>query len=177
SALMRKRALQFMIGTDCPACRGKRLRREALTVTFAGRDIADLSALPMARLAGILKPYAEGAAPGLAKLNEEHPEKALVVKRIACDLVARLAVLLDLGLAAGQHGGEILDRGPPAGLAGVEASQTRRHLFREQAAPARTPRAPRGWLRLAGVSRNNLRGLDVDFPLGVFTSVTGISGS
>src|ERR1700760_3160012 len=47
SALMRKRALQFMIGTDCPMCRGKRLRREALSVTFAGRDIADLSALPM----------------------------------------------------------------------------------------------------------------------------------
>ena len=76
SALMRKRALQFMIGADCPMCRGKRLRREALAVTFAGRDIADLSALPMARLAGILKPYAEGAAAGLAKLNKEHPEKA-----------------------------------------------------------------------------------------------------
>jgi len=264
SALMRKRALQFLIGADCPMCRGKRLRREALAVTFAERDIADLSALPMARLAGILKPYAEGAAAGLAKLNVGHPEKALVVKRIACDLVARLAVLLELGLgylaldrstptlspgelqrlrlatqvrsnlfgvvyvldepsaglhpsdteallralgrlkasgnslfvvehdldvighadwivdvgpAAGQHGGEILYSGPPAGLAGVEASQTRRYLFREDAAPARAPRTPRGWLRLAGVRRNNLRGLDVAFPLGVFTSVTGISGS
>src|SRR5947209_14237880 len=37
SALMRKRALRFLIGADCPACGGKRLRREALAVTFAGR--------------------------------------------------------------------------------------------------------------------------------------------
>ena len=85
--------------------------------------------------------------------------------------------IVDVGPAAGQHGGDILYSGPPAGLAGIEASQTRRYLFREHAAPARTPARARGWLRLAGVSRNNLRGLDVAFPLGVFTSVTGISGS
>ena len=41
----------------------------------------------------------------------------------------------------------------------------------------RTPRNPRGWLKLRGVTRNNLDHLDVDIPLGVFTSVTGISGS
>jgi excinuclease ABC subunit A len=41
----------------------------------------------------------------------------------------------------------------------------------------RAPRSPRGRLRLAGVTRNNLHRLDVDFPLGVFTTVTGVSGS
>ena len=41
----------------------------------------------------------------------------------------------------------------------------------------RTPRDPRGWLKLRGVTRNNLDRLDADIPLGVFTSVTGISGS
>jgi excinuclease ABC subunit A len=41
----------------------------------------------------------------------------------------------------------------------------------------RTPRTPRGWLRLGGVTRNNLRRLDAEFPLGVFTAVTGVSGS
>ena len=41
----------------------------------------------------------------------------------------------------------------------------------------RTPRNPSGWLKLRGVTRNNLDHLDVDIPLGVFTSVTGISGS
>src|SRR5205814_7884124 len=39
------------------------------------------------------------------------------------------------------------------------------------------PRLPRGWLRLAGVTRNNLHGLDAAFPLGVLTAITGVSGS
>ena len=43
--------------------------------------------------------------------------------------------------------------------------------------PARPPRPPTGWLKLAGVTRNNLDDLDVEFPLGVFTTVTGVSGS
>ena len=38
-------------------------------------------------------------------------------------------------------------------------------------------RAPKGWLQLRGVSRNNLDGVDIDFPLGVFTTVSGVSGS
>jgi excinuclease ABC subunit A len=85
--------------------------------------------------------------------------------------------LVDVGPAAGERGGEILYSGPPDGLRGVEASHTRRWLFGEDEAPRRTPRAPRGWLRLTGVTRNNLKGLDVELPLGVFTSVTGVSGS
>jgi excinuclease ABC subunit A len=62
-------------------------------------------------------------------------------------------------------------------VAQVEESHTRRYLFGEGALPERAPRAPRGWLRLEGVTRNNLHGLDVDFPLGVLTAVTGVSGS
>ena len=57
------------------------------------------------------------------------------------------------------------------GCAQVEASQTRRLSVRRRAAsPRATPRRPRGWLRLAGVTRNNLDDLDVAFPLGVFTT-------
>ena len=56
------------------------------------------------------------------------------------DVIRHADWIVDVGPAAGQHGGEILYSGPPAGLAGVEASQTRRYLFREHAAPARTPR-------------------------------------
>src|SRR6202011_687854 len=52
----------------------------------------------LARLADLLRPYAEATAPTLTKLKAQHPEKALVVQRIAGDLGARLAVLLDLGL-------------------------------------------------------------------------------
>jgi excinuclease ABC subunit A len=50
-------------------------------------------------------------------------------------------------------------------------------LFGERVTGAHTPRAPAGWLRLAHVTRNNLRGLDAAFPLGCFTTVTGVSGS
>ena len=63
------------------------------------------------------------------------------------------------------------------GSRGVTKSQTRRYLFARGEKVARTPRKPRDWLKLRGVTRNNLDHLDVDIPLGVFTSVTGISGS
>jgi len=59
----------------------------------------------------------------------------------------------------------------------IENSQTRPHLFGHQPLPDRTPRPAKGWLKLTGVTRNNLHGLDVAFPLGVFTTVTGVSGS
>jgi excinuclease ABC subunit A len=71
----------------------------------------------------------------------------------------------------------VLYSGAPAGLRDVALSQTRRYLFDATFEPRRRPRVPVGWLRLSGVTRNNLRDLDVAFPLGVFTSVTGVSGS
>ena len=87
--------------------------------------------------------------------------------------------IVDVGPAAGELGGHVLYSGPPEGLRDVDASETRRHLFGDAGArPAfRAPRSPRGWLRLRGVTRNNLHELDVEFPLGVFTTVTGVSGS
>ncbi|HEV2736111.1 MAG TPA: hypothetical protein VGV85_14785, partial [Longimicrobiaceae bacterium] len=98
SAAMRRRVQQYMVGTDCPVCRGKRLRPESLSVKFAGLDIADLSRLPLARVAALVRPYADGTATGRKRRDAEHPEKALVARRISQDLAARLAVLLDLGL-------------------------------------------------------------------------------
>jgi excinuclease ABC subunit A len=85
--------------------------------------------------------------------------------------------LVDVGPAAGERGGEVLYSGPPAGLAGVEASQTRKHLFAGPERRSREARKARGWLRLEGITRNNLHGIDAAFPLGCFTTVTGISGS
>jgi excinuclease ABC subunit A len=264
SALTRKRVSQFLVSTECPLCHGKRLRRESLSVKFAGLDIAEMSALSLIRLAGILRPTAEGTSETLKKLEADHPEKAIVAQRIAEDLVGRITVMLDLGLgylsmerstptlspgelqrlrlatqvrsnlfgvvyvldepsaglhpadtesllaaldrlkasgnslfvvehdldvirradwivdigpAAGEQGGFVLYSGPPEGLDGVHQSQTRRHLFGHYSLPPRTPRSPKGWLRLTGVTRNNLNNLDVAFPLGVFTTVTGVSGS
>ena len=264
SALMKKRVARYMVSTECPTCGGKRLRREALAVKFAGLDITEMHRLPMARLGELLDSTADGSAPFLQKLEAEHPEQAEVARRIAQDLCGRLDTLRDLGLgylslerstptlspgelqrlrlatqvrsnlfgvvyvldepsaglhpadtesllvaldrlkasgnslfiveheldvirnadwivdvgpAAGEHGGQILYSGPPAGLRSVAESRTREYLFAAHRAERREVRTPASWLRLAGITRNNLHQLDAEFPLGVFTSVTGISGS
>jgi excinuclease ABC subunit A len=262
---MKKRVAEYMVGTECPLCHGKRLTREALSVTFAGLDIAEMSRLPISRFAALLRPYADSEANGLKRMEEAHPEKVVVMQRIAEDLCGRIQVVLDLGLgylslerstptlspgelqrlrlatqvrsnlfgvvyvldepsaglhpadteallaalaglkasgnslfvveheldvirhadwivdvgpAAGVHGGEILYSGPPAGLAEVRESRTREFLFASgRGSVRRAPRTPSGWLELSGVTRNNLHDLDVRFPLRVLTSVTGVSGS
>ena len=87
-----------MISADCPVCHGKRLRPEALSVTFAGYDIAEFFRLPLKELAKIIKPYADGHGTGWKKLAAEHPEKAIVVERITQDLAGRIGILLELGL-------------------------------------------------------------------------------
>ncbi|MBN2978826.1 excinuclease ABC subunit A [Pseudomonas fluorescens] len=259
SALMKKRVAQFMQGSACPLCEGKRLTRAALSVKFAGVDIGQLSQLSLAQLAELLRPVAAGQ--DRMKLSVE---KRLAAQRIAQDLLERVSTLTELGLgylslergtptlssgelqrlrlatqlgsqlfgviyvldepsaglhpadgealftalerlkaagnslfvvehdletmrradwlidvgpAAGEHGGQVLYSGPPAGLADVQASQTREYLFAEPRPSHQVRREPQGWLQLEGVTRNNLNDLSVDFPLGCFTAVTGISGS
>src|SRR3954471_10962105 len=98
SAAMKKRVAQYMVSTDCPTCHGKRLKPEALSIRFAGFDITEISRLPLKRLMAIFQPYADCTAPGCKKMQEEHPDKAEVTRRIAEDLCTRLRVLLDLGL-------------------------------------------------------------------------------
>ena len=93
------------------------------------------------------------------------------------DVIRRADWIVEVGPAAGEKGGYVLYSGPPEGLAKVESSQTRRYLFGHHLLPHRTPRLPIGWLHLTGVTRNNLSNLNAAFPLGVFTSVTGVSGS
>jgi len=298
SALMKKRVSQFMLGSPCPLCEGKRLKREALSVTFAGYDIGELAQMPLLRLAEVLRPVADeqylqegeeggevlshsqtreareqrvahGAsghanAPDVRHTPNLSVEKRLAAQRIAQDLLERVSTLTDLGLgylalerstptlscgelqrlrlatqlgsqlfgviyvldepsaglhpadgealfdalqrlkhagntlfvvehdletmrradwlidvgpAAGEHGGRVLYSGVPAGLADVSQSQTRAYLFAEHDRPHRAARAPGDWLRLQGITRNNLSNLDVEFPLGCFTAVTGVSGS
>ncbi len=95
------------------------------------------------------------------------------------DIVRRADWVVDMGPGAGQHGGRVLYSGPVAGLQEVTESVTRRFLV-DGGRGAKNPRSvrrPSGWLRLRGVRRNNLKGLDVDVPIEVFTAVTGVSGS
>ncbi len=297
SALMRRRAARYLVSEDCPACHGKRLKPEALSVTFAGLDIGEMSRMPLSDLAEALRPAVEdgltadgpasdildreagrrdraaraaaggsahAAAPDMRATPNLSIEKRLAAQRLAADLVDRIGTLKDLGLgylsldrvtttlssgelqrlrlatqlrsqlfgvvyvldeptaglhpadgdamhealaglrasgnslfvvehdigtmrradwlvdvgpAAGEHGGTILYSGPPEGLAEIADSRTRLHLFGLAEPPARPRREPTGWLRLEDVTRNSLRGVSAAFPLGCLTAVTGISGS
>jgi excinuclease ABC subunit A len=102
---------------------------------------------------------------------------SLFVVEHELDVIRHADWIVDVGPGAGEHGGHVLYSGPPEGLKRIKPSLTRRHLFRESVPSIPTPRTPTGWLRLRGVTRNNLVKLDADFPLGVLTSVTGVSGS
>ncbi len=82
-----------------------------------------------------------------------------------------------MGPGAGAGGGRVLYSGPLEGLREVAESHTSRYLFADVQPVARQARTPRGWLELKNVTRNNLRKLDVSFPIGVFTVVTGVSGA
>ncbi len=289
SALMKRRVSRYLIGGACPVCDGKRLKREALSVTFDGLDIGTLSQFPLAQLAEHL---GDAAIDGLSE------EKRLAAHRLVDDVLMRLRPLLSLGLghlsleratpsvspgelqrlrlatqicsnlfgvvyvldepsaglhpadnesllaslrslkaagnsvyvvehdltlmraadwivdvgpAAGELGGRVLYSGPPEGLRGIAESRTAAYLFPESfsdvsdvnnvtdvteaashgasegasgpvgaaSRPGRRPRrrAPKDWLRLEGITQNNLVDLDAAFPLGVFTAVTGVSGS
>ncbi|MEU6890590.1 excinuclease ABC subunit UvrA [Streptomyces sp. NPDC046557] len=250
SATLRARAEKFLTDSPCPRCEGRRLRPEALAVTFAGRTIAELAALALTALDEVLAstPAAGEAARvliedlrarigpitelGLGYLSLDRSAPSLSAGELQrlrlatqlrsglfgvvyvldepsaglhpADTEALLGVLdrlkaagntvfvvehdmevvrhadwlVDVGPLAGEHGGRVLHSGPPDALAGVARSATARHLFGPGgSAPARAARTATGTVRLSGIERHNLRGVDAEFPLGVFTAVTGVSGS
>ena len=98
SATMRRRVLKFVDSVDCPVCDGSGLRPEALAVTFAGANIAELVALPLTELADVLGPAATRTDFEAAYESTESGELTEVATMIAADLVARIQVLIDLGL-------------------------------------------------------------------------------
>jgi excinuclease ABC subunit A len=258
SALMKRRVQRFMSGTRCNTCGGKRLKPEALQVTFAGHDIGELSQKSLSDLKSILAPAVSGRLD--ASLSEE---KRIAAQRIAANVSERVAALsalgldylslergtpslspgelqrlrlatqirsnlfgvvyvldepsaglhpadtealltalgqlkssgnslfvvehdlevmrradwiVDVGPGAGEHGGRVVYNGPFENFARAADSVTARYLTAPERI-RRTPRPAKGWLKLRGITRNNLRGVDVGFPLGTFTAVTGVSGS
>jgi excinuclease ABC subunit A len=120
---------------------------------------------------------ADGEALRVALGRLKQSGNTLFVVEHDLDTLRRADWLVDVGPGAGQHGGEIVYSGPPDGLREVAASHTRDYLFASPGPRTRKPRRPSAWLELLGVHRNNLHGLDVRLPLGVFTAVTGVSGS
>jgi excinuclease ABC subunit A len=260
------RALRFVETGPCSLCGGTGLTAAALAVTFAGRSIAELNALPLAALADALRPTTRLTAATAAVASASSGEATEVAVTITTDLVGRIDVLVGLGLGylslgratptlspgemqrlriatqlrsglfgviyvldepsaglhpadaeplllvlhqlkesgnsvfvvehnmdivrradwivdvgpgAGSAGGHVLYSGEIDGLASVESSVTRPFLHpgADAAPTVAAAREPSSWLGLRGVTRHNLRGLDVDIPLGVLTAVTGVSGS
>ncbi|MEU7992154.1 excinuclease ABC subunit UvrA [Rothia amarae] len=253
SAPMKRKVAQFLTSIPCPACHGKRIKPEALSVTFAGVDIADFSQLPLHELVNLLEEEVEHASKKLAttarlgaglierlrpiidlglgylsldrmtptlsggelqrlrlatQLSSElfgvvyvldepsaglHPQdihallgvldglkargNSLFVVEHSIEVMQHADWIVDVGPGAGERGGRVLYSGQVEGLAHVADSATRGYLFGGSGLPKHTPRKPSQWMKLSGVTRNNLHEVDVEIPLGVLTAVTGVSGS
>ena len=98
----------------------------------------------------------------------EHDEDTM----LAADYV------VDIGPGAGEHGGEVVAAGTAKEIMKNKDSITGKYLSGKLQVPVpETRRKPTGFIKVVGAKENNLKNIDVKFPLGVFTCVTGVSGS
>ncbi len=254
SAAVRQEIEKYMSVHTCPACKGRRLRPEALSVTVGGEAIDRLSARTVGEMGEFFRKlklnkreraiaakvvqeiadrlgFLEDVGVGYlsldraaASLSGGESQRIRLATQIGSKLMGVLYVLdepsiglhqrdnarllatlagmrdlgnsvlvvehdeetirsadwvIDLGPGAGIHGGEVVAQGTPEEIAANGTSLTGLYLRGERQVPVPDRRRPPGErvLRVRGAAHNNLKRLDVEFPLGLFIVVTGVSGS
>ena len=253
SDTMKQEYESFMRITPCKACGGQRLKKSALAVTVADKNIAEITAmsigelqqfmeqlvltqqqelighqilkeirarlrflvnvgleyLSLARATGTLSGgeaqrirLATQIGSGLVGvayildepsigLHQRDNDKLLSTLNSLRDLGNTLIVvehdedtmraadfIVDVGPGAGEHGGHIVATGTVEDLVNCEESITGAYLSGRIRIPVpEVRRTPTGWIEVRGAQENNLKKINVKFPLGVLTCVTGVSGS
>jgi excinuclease ABC subunit A len=253
SELVKEDIEKYMSASTCPACKGARLKPEALAVTIGGRNVDDLTRMSIealelffrtltlterqekiahqivkeirARLGFLtnvglnyltLARSATTLAGGESQrirlatqigsalvgvlyildepsigLHQRDNDRLLATLATLRDLGNTLIVIehdedtmrtadvvVDIGPGAGAEGGEILTSGTLADVIANPKSETGAYLSGRKFIPIpKRRREPRGWLEISNARANNLRGIDVRVPLGIFAAVTGVSGS
>ena len=254
SDFMKREIEEYMANIPCPDCNGKRLKKESLSVTAGGMNIAEISDmtvrhareklgslkltqteeliarqilkeidsrlgflisvgldyLTLSRMAGTLS-GGEAQRIRLATqigsslvgvlyildepsigLHQRDNARLIDTLKGMRDLGNTLIVvehdeetmlnadyIVDIGPGPGEHGGEVVFAGTPEEILKDENSITGKYLSGREYIPIPKHRRPVGesWLSIRGARANNLKNVNADIPIGVFTCVTGVSGS
>ena len=252
SQTMKAEYEEFMRITPCSACKGQRLKPEALAVTVGGCNIAELTDLSIEKLHQFLETLeldkqqmliggqilkeirarirflldvgldyltlgrATGSLSGgeaqrirLATqigsglvgvayildepsigLHQRDNDKLLNTLKHLRDLGNSVLVvehdedtmreadyIVDIGPGAGEHGGKVVAEGTAEEIMANPDSITGAYLSGKKIPVPEVREKPSGWLKITGAEENNLKGIDVEIPLGIMTCVTGVSGS
>lgn len=249
----RKEYESFMRITPCKACKGKRLRPEALAVTVGDKNIAQITELSIIDLKNYLdnleltqnqlnigkvvlkeikarvgflvevgleylslSRYTASLSGGEAQrirlatqigsglvgvayildepsigLHQRDNDKllgalmklknlgnTLIVVEHDEDTMFAADYIVDIGPGAGSHGGKVIATGTAEDIMACKESITGDYLSGRKKIPVPDVRKePTGWIKVKGARENNLKNIDVEFPTGIMTCVTGVSGS
>lgn len=253
SDVSKKEYETFMHITPCKACGGRRLKKEALAVTIADKNIAEITNMPIRTLMDFLENlklsekqlkigkavlkeirsrvrflvdvgldylslarYTGSLSGGEAQrirlatqigsglvgvayildepsigLHQRDNDKLLQTLNKLKDLGNTLIVvehdedtmfaadyIVDIGPGAGEHGGQVVAQGTAQEIIDTPGSVTGDYLGGRKKIPVPVSRRePKGWITVKGAQENNLKNINVSFPIGVMTCVTGVSGS